>query len=197
MWCGKVRIIIKRGQVINYNKKYYSRNKKRLSKIKKDRYRKDTTYRDSIRKRSRVDYALESMEKGVRVVFVTHAGTKEKIFTLPQMAKVIKRAIQVVYRWKYSKVIPNAIYKTQNRQDRYAYSQVMFLASLIHLTDNDSLNISYGELSKILKEVWKKKFTTESLKEVLKNVADKRKKKSKKKVYEKIRKPYRIKNGRG
>lgn len=126
-----------------YYARYYEKNKERLAAEKRSRYRNDPEYRKAARDRAKLRRReLSQQEKETRKktgVVVSRRGPREPksymikvndtpmevmMYTLGQVAKILRREIQTVRKWERDGVIPKPTYRSKGKSGYRLYTQL-------------------------------------------------------------------------
>lgn len=146
------------GNTKDYNRRYYLRNKNRILAHRKVRYIKDVDYRDAILNRSKARTVIERAGRMVNVQTVTHDGHLERAYSMSELCTAVNRHHTVLYRWRYTNVMPRPIHMNNRNHGIYAESQVLLMKMLIDLAEQGE-KFSYEQMGLVMFALWRKKFS--------------------------------------
>jgi hypothetical protein len=141
----------------NYNHEYYLRNKEEINRIKRERYRMNTKYRNAAKKRSRDQTLLRKIQRMTERATVVHARKVEAAFTLSDLCRTINISTYAIFRWRNSCIMPKPSHIKSGR-GVYSASQVKYMQMFVKVVDSGK-GITPREVSTALHQVWDKKFS--------------------------------------
>lgn len=89
-----------------YNKKYYDRNKVKLTERKKERYKRDAVYRDRVRARARQQHAEAIRQKGGKVPRLSLTGEVVLVWKAGKAAKKLGITTYQLTDWERHGLLP-------------------------------------------------------------------------------------------
>lgn len=134
---------------------WYKENKARLSKKRKERYKKDIEFRETRKKQAR-DYYEEkkqSTEPRDKTVITTDLGME--LITIGKLAVVIKREIQTIRAYHRDKVIPSPDHFDTRGWRLYTIAQALLLKDTFERFDAGELH-SLAEVTEVIHNEWHK-----------------------------------------
>lgn len=140
--------------MLNYQRGYYQKNRKRLLQYRKDRYRKNKEYHNARIKSSKFRAKLISISKKPKKYFVLIDSKLERGYSLFQMALNMGTSRDKFYVWQKKNIFPECI-KKKGTIDLFAESQISLIKKLLECV-NDGYIISFDDLKICLQEFWEK-----------------------------------------
>lgn len=147
-----------------YHKKYYQNKKKNVLQARKNRYAKDPLYRARISQAAKLRSKLITLRRHLSntdtVVLGKGASGKTYLMTLKDFRNFVQRGEDTLSQWEREGIIPKPIY-THPTSTRlmYSYSQAKYMEKILAAIDSYRIEMSYRQLSKFLKGVWKLPFS--------------------------------------
>lgn len=111
-----------------YNSRYWEENKKDLLKKKRDRYKKDSEYRERMRQKARLYYAKKKKQEGTKVYQIgesTDLGSQvveingQLYCSASYAAKAAEVSLATLRRWCDSGVVPETLKEKHGRGWRW------------------------------------------------------------------------------
>ena len=144
-----------------YNKLYWTMNRTRLLREKRDRYLKDKKYRHEALIRSRGRTILRRIERKATPPTILHGGRLEKQYCIAQVAKTCKRTVNYFAYWRRRGAIPPATHQ-RGRYDCYSESQVKYLIEIFQILDQKKIT-SPLVVRALLNSVWNSLYKSNNL----------------------------------
>ena len=120
-------------------KDYYERNRKRLLKLKRERYAKDPAYRRAVKRRSQKRYRLLRKLNPPEERGVVRGERGEKYVTIGKLSKVVGRSITAIRSYHIRGVIPSPKYFTEQGWRLYSEKEVKVFGSAFAALDQGRL----------------------------------------------------------
>lgn len=141
-----------------YQQTYYELNKDELSEKKKNRYKNDPEYRESIRKSTK-KHRLKAREERERLIaegkihkrkpvenkpiYVFCNGEEKRAYRAKKLAENIGKSIHTLNFWSRSGIFPDTPYRTK-RGDRLYTGAMIFV---VRIAVRKRIDISYKDMS--------------------------------------------------
>lgn len=160
-----------------YWKKYYEKNRERLSQKKKSRYYTDEKYREAIifnaklrAKLKKASIKLARVDK-IRTVY----GTEENPLSLRTVSRIVGIDYCNLRKWRNQGILPKPLYYKKSRAV-YTESQAKYIRDFIEEIKMDRLYLTYVDFKVFLKRVWAipykgKEFSRELIRNIFNEVS--------------------------
>ena len=150
-------------QAKTYWDKWWRENRDRVNKRRRKKYREDDNYRRIMVQRARHQTVVNRLAKRPKpkATLVIHNKQEEPGYLVSEVAVIIDRTRDVLFRWRRGGALPKAIHFDNRKFSLYSASQVRFLQELLALED-----LTYEELGMYLKKLWKKTYTDSLMEEI-------------------------------